>query len=98
MEPGGYGGCSNEKPIKVPYGSFFGDFEIPNDEIGQLLFVTVTNSDVVVDLLFAFGRRPILHAHDLHRYKLPLKDLFTPDMMDVHKKSRLYFDEIEGFR
>ena len=52
---------------KKTYGSFFGDFEIANDEIRQLLFVSVTNGDAVVNLFFALGGRPILHTHDLDR-------------------------------
>ncbi len=68
----------NKKQIKRPsgvngffqrktYGPFFRDFEIANDEIGQLLLVIVTNSDAVVDLLFPLGCRPILNTHDLDR-------------------------------
>ena len=58
---------SPENVVATTYKSFFSDFEIANDKIRELLFVIVAHSDAFINLFFAFGSRPILHAHDLHR-------------------------------
>lgn len=52
-----------------PYRSVFGNAEVADDKVGQLFFVGISDGDVVVDLHFALGCRPILDAHDLSEKK-----------------------------
>lgn len=71
----------------------FRDFKVANDEIRELLLVRVADGDVVVNLLLALGRRPVLDAHHLEIDDFSLE---VPSASLI--KGATHFDEIERLR